>query len=189
MTLIALLFLSISLAMDCFSVSLASGVAQRRLTLGNILKMAVFFGFFQGAMPFLGWLAAASFSDLMKDYDHWIAFGLLSFLGIKMILECFKDEGEKSFDPSKLSVLLTLSVATSIDALAVGLTFAFISMSVADVFIASGIIAAGSFLFTFAGNFLGSYVRKKFKFPFEAVGGVALICIGLKILFEHIGII
>ncbi|EJX01517.1 membrane protein containing DUF204 [gut metagenome] len=115
-------------------------------------------------MPVLGWLAAASFSELIKDYDHWIAFGLLTFLGVKMILECFKDEEEKSFDPSKLSVLLTLSVATSIDALTVGLTFAFISMTVADVFVAAGIIVAGSFLFTIAGNFLGSYVGKKFKF-------------------------
>ena len=132
--------------MDCFFCVVGEWRCAPQADFRQYLENGCLFRLFSREQcQFLAGLLLASFSDLMKDYDHWIAFGLLSFLGIKMILECFKDEGEKSFDPSKLSVLLTLSVATSIDALAVGLTFAFISMSVADVFIASGIIAAGLF--------------------------------------------
>ena len=117
--------LAASLAIDCFTVSVASGIILRRIEWRTFFTMAFFFGFFQALMPPIGWSGANHFSHLIEAYDHWIAFGLLAFLGIRMIREYFKDSEECSFDPTRLKVILTLAVATSIDALAVGISFAF----------------------------------------------------------------
>ena len=120
---VAVLLLAVSLAIDCFTVSVTSGIILRRIRWGTFLTMAFFFGFFQALMPFLGWLGASHFSHLIEAYDHWIAFGLLAFLGIRMIRAHFKDSEECSFDPTRLKVIITLAIATSIDALAVGISF------------------------------------------------------------------
>ena len=189
MGLLALILLSISLAMDCFSVSLAAGVAMRRFDRRTFLRMGLMFRLFQALMPLLGWSFGYSLSNLIRDFDHWLAFGLLVFLGIRMIVEGFRDEDHKTFDPNSWRVILTLSVATSIDALAVGLTFAFINMDLLQLFEAVAIIGLGSFLFALAGSAIGAYVGNKFRFPMEAVGGVVLIGIGTKILLEHLGYI
>ena len=117
--------LAVSLAIDCFTVSVTSGIILRRIQWRTFLKMAFFFGFFQALMPLIGWFGASRFNHLIESYDHWIAFALLAFLGIRMIREHFKDSEECSFDPTSLKVILTMAVATSIDALAVGISFAF----------------------------------------------------------------
>lgn len=138
-------------------------------------------------MPLIGWLAAFQFASLIQDYDHWIAFALLAFLGIRMIKEGCKDEEECSFNPTKLKVILTLAVATSIDALAVGVTFAFMQMNGFKAVIGPvGMIGIASFLMSFAGSIIGVTFGKRFRFRMEIVGGIVLIGIGTKILIEHL---
>ena len=119
MTGLEIWLLAVGLAMDCFAVSIASGIILKRVRLRPMLVMAVSFGFFQALMPLLGWIGASFFSHLIESIDHWIAFGILAFLGGRMIMESFKDEGCKhEYDPTSLKVVLALAVATSIDALA-----------------------------------------------------------------------
>ena len=125
MNLIETILLSVSLAIDCFTVSVTSGIILHRIQWGTFLRMAFFFGLFQALMPFLGWLGASRFQHLIEAYDHWIAFALLAFLGIRMIRAQFKEEETASFNPTSLKVTLALAVATSIDALAIGISFAF----------------------------------------------------------------
>ena len=116
--------LAVSLAMDCFSVSITSGIILRRVCMKVFLTIAFFFGLFQGMMPVIGWFGASRFYHLIEQFDHWIAFGLLFFLGVKMVKESFDKDEEHHFNPTRLPVILTLAVATSIDALAVGISFA-----------------------------------------------------------------
>lgn len=137
-------------------------------------------------MPLVGWFVAGLFSSLIRDYDHWIAFGLLSLLGVRMIIESFKKQEDCHFDPKRLSVILTLAVATSIDALAVGVTFAFIKMTVDQMLVAVGIIGLVSFVFSMAGTYIGVVACRRFKFRMEWVGGLVLIGLGVKILVEHL---
>ena len=121
MTGLEIWLLAVGLAMDCFAVSIASGIILKRARLRPMLVMAISFGFFQALMPLLGWIGASFFSHLIESIDHWIAFGILAFLGGRMIMESFKDEDCKhEYDPTSLKVVLALAVATSIDALAVG---------------------------------------------------------------------
>ena len=181
-----IILLAVSLAMDCFSVSLASGMILKRIHRPTMLKMAFFFGLFQALMPLLGWLVAGLFSSLIRDYDHWIAFGLLSLLGIRMIIESLKKQEECNFDPRRLPVILTLAVATSIDALAVGITFAFIKMEAKEMLISVGIIGLVSFLFSAMGTYIGVMACKRFRFRMEWLGGIVLIGLGTKILCEHL---
>lgn len=187
MGILELILLSISLAMDCFSVSLASGVILKQPDYRTFFKMAFFFGLFQALMPCLGWSFGYNLQSLIESFDHWLAFGLLALLGIKMIIEGFKAEEHKSFNPRLMKVILTLAVATSIDALAVGMTFAFIDMSLIDLAIAVGIIGAGSFILSLLGSYLGIKIGNKLPYPPEALGGIVLIGIGVKILLEHLG--
>ena len=124
MTNIEIWLLAISLAMDCFSVSISSGITLRKICWRTCLVMSFFFGLFQALMPVMGWFCANKFNYLIENFDHWIAFGLLTFLGIRMIKEGVSKEEKGSFNPKKLRVILMLAVATSIDALAVGISFA-----------------------------------------------------------------
>ena len=179
--------LAISLAMDCFTVSITSGIIMRRICRRTFFVMAFFFGLFQAVMPLIGWFCASRFSHLIKDYDHWIAFGLLAFLGIRMIREYFKDIEECSFDPTRLKVILTLAVATSIDALAVGISFAFTGynnfVSLTEPLLAIGF---ASFVISLTGSLIGIFFGKRFNFRMEFFGGLVLIGIGTKILIEHL---
>ena len=129
MTTLEIWLLAISLAMDCFTVSITSGIIMRRICWRTFFIMAFFFGLFQAVMPLIGWFPASRFSHLIEDYDHWIAFGLLAFLGGRMIKESFSNEDKCCFDPTKLKVVVTLAIATSIDALAIGISFAFVGMN------------------------------------------------------------
>lgn len=186
MTIIEQILLGIALAMDCFSVSLASGLQMRRFGLRCVLLMAFFFGAFQAMMPLIGWVLTMSFGSYIESVDHWIAFGLLAFIGTKMIIDHFKGEEAQTFDFIRLATIITLAVATSIDALAVGVSFTCIGL---DTFtrILSPIIIIGitSFLFSVAGNAIGVFLGRRFHFPAELLGGLILIGIGVKILIEH----
>jgi len=181
---ITIVIIAVGLAMDAFVVSIVSGSAYKQLHIKHALRMALFFGAFQAIMPLIGSLAGMTLRNYILNWDHWIAFGLLAAVGAKMIYESFKikSEGQKS-DPSNIIVLLVLSVATSIDALAVGITLSLIAGSIIT---AASIIG----LITFALSYLGVQIGKRFGHFFEsgieALGGVVLIAIGTKILIEHL---
>ena len=181
--------LAIALAMDCFTVSIVSGVIVRRHLWGLVLRMAFLFGGFQALMPFLGWLATSRFSAQLEAVDHWIAFSLLVFIGGKMIKEAFGDEKKPSFNPQNLRVQLLLAVATSIDALAIGISFACLGYSSAiALVIPLFIIGLVSFIFSMVGYVLGvrfgNRIARRLK-P-ELLGGAILVAIGFKILVSHL---
>ncbi len=184
MTLIAVIFMAFGLAMDAFAVSVASGITIKRVKARHAIRIAVSFGLFQAAMPVLGWMAGLGLRDFIKHIDHWLAFGLLLFVGIRMIYESTRlEEAEKRRDPLRSHVLLLLSIATSIDAFAVGLTFAFINISIAGPVIIIGCI---TFVLSLAGVYIGDKVGHFFEKKIEAIGGLILIAIGTKILIDHL---
>lgn len=187
MSILEIWLLAVSLAIDCFTVSITSGIILHCIRWGIFLKMAFLFGLFQAAMPFLGWLGASRFNHLIETYDHWIAFALLAFLGIRMIREHFKDEEERSFDSTRMKVILTLAVATSIDALAVGISFAFTGFrTLSSLLYPLTAIGIASFVISLAGSLIGVFFGKRFNLRVEIFGGLVLIGIGVKILFEHL---
>lgn len=190
MSILEIWFLAVALAMDCFSVSIASGTILRSLQWKHILRMALMFGLFQALMPCIGWALTEHFHNLLEQFDHWIAFALLGYLGIGMIREDLseKDEKEvKSFDPTRLRVVITLAIATSIDALAVGISFVCTGLRAwSDILFPVTAIGITSFLLSIAGHLIGVGFGKKFTFKAELVGGIVLICIGLKILLTHL---
>lgn len=179
--------LAIGLAMDCFTVSIASGILLKRIHWRTILTTAFFFGLFQALMPAIGWELTRHFSTLFEAWDHWIAFGLLGFLGGKMIRDGFQEEESKKFNPHCLHVILTLAVATSIDALAVGISFTCIGMKhLTDILYPIAIIGLVSFLLSIAGFFIGILAGRRFNWPVEILGGLILIGIGCKVLCSHL---
>ena len=184
MDIITIIAIAVGLAMDAFAVSITSGTTIKRLKINHALQIAAFFGAFQAFMPVIGWLAGLGLISFISGIDHWIAFGLLVFIGCKMIYESIKIESrEDKSNPLNFYVLLMLSVATSIDALAVGLSFAFLKISIATPII---IIGAVTFLLSFLGVFAGNKFGHFFENKIEIVGGIVLIGIGLKILVEHL---
>lgn len=190
MTGLEICLLAVGLAMDCFAVSIASGIILKRAQWRAMLTMAFFFGFFQALMPLIGWATTSLFSHLIEAVDHWIAFGILAFLGIRMIRESLKDEDcRQMFDPTRLKVVLAFAVATSIDALAVGVSFAFVGMNgPEDILPAVSIIGLVSFAFSLAGLIFGIRCgcRLAKKLRAELLGGIILVIIGTKILIEHL---
>ena len=191
MTYIEILLLAVALAMDCFTVSIVFGVMLRRIDWRVLWRVAFLFGLFQALMPLAGWLCTSSFRSLIEDYDHWIAFGMLAFIGGRMIKESFEDEKEeKLFNPHNLKTQLLFAIATSIDALAVGISFACLGYaSLTEMTLPIAVIGIVSALFSIGGNVLGvrfgKGVEKRFK-P-ELIGGIVLIIIGVRILCEHLG--
>ncbi|MEM2145169.1 MAG: manganese efflux pump MntP family protein [Candidatus Jordarchaeaceae archaeon] len=182
----SIIVIAFGLAMDSFAVSISSGVTIKQVRIRDAAKIALFFGLFQVGMPVLGWLFGTGLADLVSEVDHWIAFGLLSLVGGRMIYESVKkekSENEKEIDPLSTHVLLVLSVATSIDAFAVGVSFAFLG-----VFILNPIIVIGTvtFLLCFLGVFAGNKFGQIFKNKLKIVGGIILIGIGLKILIQDL---
>jgi putative Mn2+ efflux pump MntP len=178
------ILLSLGLAADAFAVAVSSGLAIKHMKVNKALKIALFFGVFQALMPVLGWLIGLSFSFLITPIDHWIAFGLLSFIGGRMIYESLQsEECEKKFNPLDTGTLITLSVATSIDALAVGIGFAVLKDSIALAVTAIGFI---TFFLAFAGVFIGHKCGNLFANKIEILGGAILIFIGSRILFLHL---
>jgi putative Mn2+ efflux pump MntP len=184
MELITIIVIAVGLAMDAFVVSIVSGAAYRKLRVKHALRMALFFGAFQAFMPLIGSLAGLSLKECIQDYDHWVAFALLAAVGGKMIYESFKIKSvEENPDPSKIFVLLVLSVATSIDALAIGITLSLITSSIA---LAVTIIGLITFALSYAGVLIGKKFGHFFENKLEALGGIVLIGIGIKILCEHL---
>ncbi len=183
--------LAIALAMDCFAVSIASGIILKKIDWKTIGIMSFSFGLFQALMPTAGWLLTNKFSTLIEGSDHWIAFGLLLFLGGRMVWEDLKkNKEEECFNPTSLKVILTLAVATSIDALAVGISFACLGMnSAVSIVYPVCIIGLVSFLMALLGSFIGIFVGRRFNWPVGMIGGLILIVIGFKILFEHLNLI
>lgn len=195
MSILELWFLAIALAMDCFTVSIVFGVLLRKIEWRTILVVAFLFGLFQAMMPLAGWLATNSFSSLIEDYDHWIAFGLLAFLGGRMIKESFSDDEEeaeaeaKHINPRKLKTQFVFAVATSIDALAVGISFTCLGFNtISSLSLPLLIIGFVSLAFSIVGSLLGirfgKGVEKRLK-P-ELLGGIVLIIIGIRVLCEHL---
>ncbi|MCA1993160.1 MAG: manganese efflux pump MntP family protein [Coleofasciculus sp. S288] len=176
--------IALGLAADAFAVSLSSGLTIKHLKINKALKIALFFGGFQALMPLIGWVAGLSFRDWITPVDHWIAFGLLSFIGARMIYESIQEEDcEKKFNPLDTYTLLTLAVATSLDALAVGIGFSLLKTSIAAPVTAIGFI---TFFLSFVGVFIGHKCGNLFQNKIEMLGGFILIIIGSKILMEHL---
>lgn len=175
--------------MDCFAISIVCGVIMHRPQWPVMLRIAFFFGFFQALMPFVGWLATAYFAHYIAAVDHWVAFGILAFLGIRMIRGSFRPEEEHTFRPERLATQLTLAVATSIDALAVGISFSCMGYAtVASLALPLVIIGITSFLFSLVGHRLGlrygAGISRRLR-P-ELVGGIILVLIGIKVLLTHL---
>ena len=182
-----LVLIAVGLSMDAFAVSLCKGLSMRKLNIKYGLLLAFFFGAFQAIMPFAGWLICKNFEKYITAFDHWIAFLLLVFIGGKMIVEAVKDKDDESkevrFD---IKEMFLLAIATSIDALAVGITFAFLNVS---IYSSVGLIGAITFVISFAGVLIGNRFGVKFKTKAEIVGRAVLVLIGVKILLQHLGVI
>lgn len=179
------LLIGIALSMDAFAVSIASGVSAPKMPLKNAVVIAAFFGGFQFFMPVLGWSAGEFAYDFISAYDHWVAFALLAAIGGKMVFDSLKGEsaedgGKASFaDPLKYGVLFMLAVATSIDALAVGISFSMLKVHAVKPAVLIGIT---TFLFSLAGTKFGCFLGDKFAGKIGILGGIVLVCIGFKIL-------
>lgn len=182
--LLTIIIIAIGLAMDAFAVSIVSGAAYKQLNIKHALRLALFFGGFQAFMPLIGFLAGITVKEYIANFDHWIAFGLLSAIGAKMIYESTKIKPARQ-NPEHLNilVLLALSVATSIDALAVGITLSILKISIVVAAIIIGLI---TFILSYLGVFIGKNFGHFFESKIEALGGIILIAIGFKILLEHL---
>jgi UPF0059 membrane protein vpar_1218 len=186
-SLIEIILISAGLAMDAFGVSIGKGLTMPVGENGRKVTLAFLFGLFQFLMPLIGWLIGLQFIDVIADWDHWIIFGLLGYLGIAMIREGLSDDDEDD-DKTFLGVweMMMLSVATSLDAMAVGLTFAFLPINVWEASATIGVITFGiSLVSIYLGKFMGRFVGKYA----DIIGGGVLILIGTKILLQHLGII
>ncbi len=181
--LITILLIGLSLSADCFAVALSASLSKNKQTRAGIFRTALSFGLFQAIMPVLGWLAGRSFVEIISSFDHWIAFGLLVFIGGKMVWASLTEKEEKERNISHGWTLITLSFATSIDALAVGLSFAFLDI---NIWFASGIIGMVAFLATLLAFLIGMKVSGVLGKRAELIGGLVLIGIGIKILIEHL---
>ena len=194
MSLIDIILLAVALAMDCLTVSIVSGVIEVKSEEVKsekwwIIRMALLFGLFQAMMPLIGWLGISHFQTYMEAYDHWIAFAMLGFIGGRMVWESFDSEEEQRFNPRKLRTQLLLAIATSIDALAVGISFACTGYTaVGQLTLPLIIIGVVSFLFSLIGYRLGARFGRSIarKLKPELFGGIILIGIGVKILMEHL---
>ena len=188
MGIIELLLIAVGLAMDAFAVAVCKGLAMKEVKAKNALIVGIWFGGFQAIMPFIGWLLGIQFEQYIVSFDHWVAFVLLGFIGGKMIYEAVKGEEEETCACESLNIkeLLVLAVATSIDALAVGITFAFLGTPIVP---AISIIGVVTFVISVAGVAIGHRFGVKFKSKAEFAGGLVLVLIGLKILLEHLGVI
>ena len=182
MNLLNTIFISIALAMDCFTVSVSGGASIKNNRLGDSVMVGLYFGAFQMFMTLLGWQGGVLLASVINAYDHWIAFILLLFIGGKMLAESFKEPEEKKFQLNH-RILAILAIATSIDALGVGFSYGFMAESIIT---ASIIIGITSFLLSFMGMQLGKILKKIMNGKAELLGGIILIIIGLKLLIEHL---
>lgn len=183
---------AVSLSMDAFAVSVCKGLSLKRVRTRDAVKVGLYFGIFQGIMPLLGYYFASSFRTYIENFDHWVAFALLAFIGGKMIYESFQNEEECDESGLSFKTMLLLAIATSIDALAVGIAFSIDGMElyshgfVLGIFMSSLLICATTFVLSFIGVKLGKIFESKLKSRAELAGGIVLVLLGIKILIEHI---
>ena len=177
--------------MDAFAVSICKGLSMRKVNKKQCLVIGLFFGGFQALMPFIGWVLGSQFEQYITSIDHWIAFILLGFIGGKMVVEAIREKDEavevgKMDPPLDLKEMFILAIATSIDALAVGITFAFLQVPIVE---AVSIIGITTFVISVIGVYVGNFFGNRYKKKAELAGGIILILIGVKILLEHLGIL
>ena len=187
----ALLLLAIGLSMDAFAVSICKGLAMKKITWQKSGVVGLWFGGFQALMPMIGYFLGIQFEEYITAYDHWIAFILLGFIGGKMIIEAVREWNEEEIvevtdAPIDHKNMLVLAVATSIDALAVGITFAFLNTPIIE---AISIIGITTFVLSIIGVIVGNFFGSKYKSKAEFIGGLILVLLGVKILLEHLGIL
>lgn len=186
MSLFELFLIAVGLSMDAFAVSVCKGLAFKEFTLRKASIVGVYFGVFQGVMPLIGYLLGVQFQDFITSIDHWIAFVLLGVIGINMIRESRQSCEEETNASLQVGIMLGLAVATSVDALAVGITFAFLNVEIVP---AVSFIAMTTFLLSILGVKIGSIFGTKYKSVAELMGGIILILMGCKILLEHLGVL
>ncbi|MGI6045897.1 MAG: manganese efflux pump MntP family protein [Eggerthellaceae bacterium] len=190
MGILELLLIAVGVSMDAFAVSIGKGLTMSKVDKKQAFTIALFFGGFQALMPFLGWLLGSQFAALITSIDHWIAFLLLVFIGAKMVVDAVRAKEENASTemdkPLDYRELFMLAIATSIDALAVGITFAFLGV---DIVFSITVIGLTTFAFSLVGVFCGHAFGSRYEKSAGIIGGVVLIVIGFKILFEHLGIL
>ena len=186
MDLLTLLTLAVGLAMDAFAVSICKGLAMREKVLKKGIIVGLWFGGFQALMPTIGFFLGTQFKDQITSIDHWIAFVLLGLIGINMVKEALSKDEEQADDSIAVKEMFMLAVATSIDALAVGITFAFLNVHIVSAALMIGVC---TFLISFVGVKIGNIFGTKYKSKAELAGGIILILLGFKILFEHLHIL
>lgn len=185
MNILEIFIIAVGLSMDAFAVSICKGLSVQKLKPKHMLLVGVYFGGFQALMPLLGYFLGKQFEWLITSVDHWIAFGLLVLIGANMIKESF-DKSDEVNDSFSVKSMLLLAVATSIDALAVGVTFAFLDVQIVP---AIAIIGTTTFVLSVIGIKVGNVFGAKFKSKAELAGGIVLVLMGIKILLEHLGVI
>ena len=186
MELISILLIGVGLAMDAFAVAVCKGLSMKKLEIKKAVIIALYFGVFQGGMPVIGYFLGTAFESFVTQIDHWIAFILLSIIGLNMIKEAFECNCENTNDRVDFKTMVVLAIATSIDALAIGITFAFLKTNIT---LAAIVIGVTTFALSLVGVKIGNKFGNKFEKKAEIFGGIILILIGVKILIEHLGII
>ena len=186
MGVLEILLIAIGLAMDAFAVSLCKGLSMKKMNWKKAIIVAGYFGLFQGLMPVIGYFLGTTFESLVTKIDHWIVFILLGIIGLNMLKEAFWNESENCNDNVDFKTMIVLAIATSIDALAVGITFAFLQTNIIS---AGVIIAIITFIISLLGVKIGNKFGDKYERKAEVVGGLILILMGIKILLEHLGIV
>lgn len=183
MTIWEIILIAVGVSMDAFAVAVCKGIESKEKTLKTAILCGSWFGFFQFLMPVIGFFIGSLFVSLIESFDHWLAFGLLAIIGSNMIKEAFSKEDEIVSNEMCFKKMLILAIATSIDALAVGITFALLKV---NIWICVGVIGCCTFLFSFVGAFIGKKFGERFKRKAEIAGGIILILLGIKILIEHL---
>lgn len=187
MGVLEIFLIGIGLSMDAFAVSVCKGLSMKKMDFKKSILIAIYFGLFQALMPLIGYLLGSAFEELVTKIDHWITFILLGFIGINMIKEAFEKQDESSYnDKVDFKTMSVLAIATSIDALAIGITFAFLQI---NVLLAIIIIGITTFILCLIGVKIGNKFGDKYEKKAQIMGGIILILIGVKILIEHLGII
>ena len=191
MSFIEILLIGVGLSMDAFAVSVCQGLSMTKIRWGHALTVGLYFGGFQALMPFTGWMLGSQFAGRIQQYDHWVAFVLLLLIGGNMIREALSGEEDEAEDAAigaglDHKKLFLMAIATSIDALAVGVTFAFLDIAILP---AIGIIGTTTFFISVAGVAVGCWFGARYKKRAEITGGVILVLLGVKILLEHLGVI
>lgn len=178
-----IILIALGVSMDAFAVSICKGIASKDKTLKTATACGVWFGLFQFLMPVIGFFVVSIFAKYIESLDHWVAFVLLAIIGVNMLKEAFSKEQEQVSNELSFFKMFVFAIATSIDALAVGVTFAFLKV---NIWLCAGIIGVFTFVCSFAGAFIGRKVGDKFKNKAEIFGGIILILLGIKILIEHL---